>query len=448
MRASWRSFVAAIVLGGWAAAAPGTLSAQAPTVRAVLFFSPTCPHCHQVINQDLPVIFERFGGKPRVWTEPNPGPRGPTFYYITNGELEILLVDASQQAGGVLYEKASAQLEIPPARQGVPRLVVGSTVLVGSLEIPSQFPDIIERARGAEGIDWPAIDGLVEHIPAIPEQRVARAADRTDSTDRADSAVSAHREAPEPQTTTSRDTIPPAAAGQDAAASVEPPIARDSVRALDTTPAADTSAAARGAIESSLAAVPIVRDTPWTRFRRDPVGNGTSVVVLLLMLWSLWTVSSRAPTWNARERASIAVPALAIVGMGVAAYLTYVEMSGATAVCGPVGDCNAVQQSPYARVAGVPVGLLGLGGYAAFLVAWGLGRTGPAGAARWATLGLLVMAFAGVLFSIYLTVLEPFVIGATCMWCLTSAVIMTLLLWLVAGPGTVAWHRIRSGKPG
>jgi len=36
----------------------------------------------------------------------------------------------------------------------------------------------------------------------------------------------------------------------------------------------------------------------------------------------------------------------------------------------------------------------------------------------------------GTLFSIYLTFLEPFVIGATCAWCLSSAIIMTLLIWL------------------
>jgi len=39
------------------------------------------------------------------------------------------------------------------------------------------------------------------------------------------------------------------------------------------------------------------------------------------------------------------------------------------------------------------------------------------------------MVWIGTLFSIYLTFLEPFVIGASCIWCLTSAVIMTLLLW-------------------
>jgi uncharacterized membrane protein len=39
----------------------------------------------------------------------------------------------------------------------------------------------------------------------------------------------------------------------------------------------------------------------------------------------------------------------------------------------------------------------------------------------------------GILFSIYLTFLEPFVIGATCIWCLSSAVIMTILFLLAAG---------------
>lgn len=38
------------------------------------------------------------------------------------------------------------------------------------------------------------------------------------------------------------------------------------------------------------------------------------------------------------------------------------------------------------------------------------------------------LAAGGVAFSIYLTFLEPFVIGATCMWCINSAVAMTLIL--------------------
>ena len=425
-------------MAGSVAVAPASLASQTHPVRAVLFFSPTCPHCHQVINEDLPIIFERFGGKPTVWADQAAGPRGPTFFYLTNGELEILLVDASQQAGGMLYETVSQQLAIPPARMGVPRLVVGDSVLVGSLEIPARFPAMIERARAGGGLDWPGIDGLAEHIPVIPEVQVTDAAAD-------DTAAARAAEEPEPQTEAAPDSIAATAADQAAPPPAAPPLGRDSAPARDDTAAVTVVDSAPGAaIQSSLEAIPVVHETPWTRFGRDPAGNSMSVIVLLVMVWSLWTVSSRAASWSARETASVAVPILAMIGFGVAGYLTYVETSGALAVCGPVGDCNAVQQSPYARVGGMPVGLLGLVGYAGLLVTWGVSRSGPVRGAPWATFALLPMAFVGVLFSVYLTFLEPFVIGATCMWCLTSAVITTLLLWLVAGSGTRAWRRIRA----
>ncbi len=62
--------------------------------------------------------------------------------------------------------------------------------------------------------------------------------------------------------------------------------------------------------------------------------------------------------------------------------------------------------------------------------------------ADWGRLGLLIMGVVGVVFSIYLTFLEPFVIGATCAWCLTSALAVTLIMWLSARPGLAAWRRL------
>lgn len=140
---------------------------------------------------------------------------------------------------------------------------------------------------------------------------------------------------------------------------------------------------------------------------------------------------------------SWAVPVLAAVGIVVAAYLTYVETQQVAAVCGPVGDCNAVQASRYARLFGVlPVGALGLAGYGAILVAWFRGRPGNATAR-----GLLVgLAAFGVLFSIYLTWLELFVIRAVCMWCVSSAVIMTLIL-LVAAVWLAGTWAVSDGRP-
>ncbi|MCK5794824.1 MAG: hypothetical protein KAH12_08950, partial [Anaerolineales bacterium] len=55
------------------------------------------------------------------------------------------------------------------------------------------------------------------------------------------------------------------------------------------------------------------------------------------------------------------------------------------------------------------------------------------GYTRFLNLGLFGITLFGLLFSIYLTFLEPFVIGATCIWCLSSAVIMTILFLLAAG---------------
>ena len=62
------------------------------------------------------------------------------------------------------------------------------------------------------------------------------------------------------------------------------------------------------------------------------------------------------------------------------------------------------------------------------LAAWGVVTRGPVGSRRQARLSLWILAFLGTAFSAYLTFLEPFVIGATCAWCLSSALLMALLL--------------------
>jgi uncharacterized membrane protein len=139
---------------------------------------------------------------------------------------------------------------------------------------------------------------------------------------------------------------------------------------------------------------------------------------------------SSLPAW-----VDVLTPALTIIGLGVAGYLTYVETQALPAVCGPVGDCNAVQTSSYALLFGVlPVGLLGAAGYVAILVAWLWGRFRSDRLADYAPLAILAMTVFGVLFSVYLTWLELFVIRAVCMWCLTSAVIMAVLMLLATPP--------------
>jgi len=111
--------------------------------------------------------------------------------------------------------------------------------------------------------------------------------------------------------------------------------------------------------------------------------------------------------------------------------LSNIEITLSKALCGPVGDCNSVQLSPYTRLWGVlPIGVLGMGGYIAMIIAWWTGRQKWSWISSYAPIALFGLAFFGTVFSAYLTYLEPFVIKAVCIWCITSAVIVTLLLLL------------------
>lgn len=114
---------------------------ETAVVRAVLFYSPTCSHCHYVITEILVPLNDRYGD-----------------------QLEIGGIDVTQADGQALYQTAIDHYQIPQDRRGVPTLVVGQVVLVGSGEIPEQFPAIIETGLAEGGIPWPDIPGLVQLI--------------------------------------------------------------------------------------------------------------------------------------------------------------------------------------------------------------------------------------------------------------------------------------------
>jgi uncharacterized membrane protein len=123
--------------------------------------------------------------------------------------------------------------------------------------------------------------------------------------------------------------------------------------------------------------------------------------------------------------------ALAVVGLLISGYLTWVHYMGVTPVCvGGSGGCETVQTSSYATIFGVPVAVVGLVGYSGLLLSALLrGEIGV-------YLGFLV-ALVGTLFSAYLTYLEVFAIHAICEWCVASATVMVAAL-LCAAFGV--WH--------
>jgi uncharacterized membrane protein len=115
---------------------------------------------------------------------------------------------------------------------------------------------------------------------------------------------------------------------------------------------------------------------------------------------------------------------LAVIGLGVASYLTYIHYEDIKPLCTAGTSCIKVQSSVYAKLAGVPVALMGLIGYVAVLAS----LLAPEGEnTRFATVAFTVVGFG---FSAYLTYRELFSIHAICEWCASSAVIMTVLMCL------------------
>jgi uncharacterized membrane protein len=184
--------------------------------------------------------------------------------------------------------------------------------------------------------------------------------------------------------------------------------------------------------------------SPGARWARDPLGSAVAVAVLIIMLFTVGGVARGVIRGTARPRPAwheVAIPVLCLAGLGVAGYLAYVETTQVEAVCGPIGDCNTVQQSEYARLFGlIPIGSLGVAGYVAIAAIWLARRVWRGPLAMLLGWTMFAMCLFGAFFSIYLTYLEPFVIGAVCSWCLTSAVIITVLLWLAPSPDRVPWR--------
>jgi uncharacterized membrane protein len=310
-----------------------------------------------------------------------------------------------------MFQADSVRLETDSG--GVPRLDVGDIYLVGSADIPDQFPRIVSDGLSGDGLAWPALPALDQALaPFVASGAV-----------------------PDPSAT------PAPTFGEDSADPAATPAPSD--------PAEPSPAASADADGDSLAVIPLGGDGgPLDRFGEDPVGNGVSVVVLLLLGVSLVAAPLLAMRGSLPRFPGWLVSVLVLVGIVVAAYLATVETTGSEAVCGPVGDCNAVQQSEYAQLFGVHVGVLGVLGYLLIGILWVVSRVAKGVLADWSLVLIALGSLFGVAFSTYLTFLEPFVIGATCMWCITSALVMLGLLWVSAGPGWAAWQRLRDASDG
>lgn len=162
--------------------------------------------------------------------------------------------------------------------------------------------------------------------------------------------------------------------------------------------------------------------------------NNLAIVVLIGMVVTVIHafVRLRRSRRMAGRAAGWALLVTLLAGLGVSAYTAYTALAQVAPMCGPAAGCAVVQNSEYSKLFGVPMGVLGLAGYSAILLTWLIARYRSPHGGGWYWLPWILALF-GVVFSLRLTALEPFVIGATCVWCLGSAVSITLAFWLLSG---------------
>lgn len=298
-------------------------------VNAAFFWMEGCPYCEEVMQTVLPEMQAQFGDQ------------------LVVQKIEVRTTDEVNR----LYQ-IGASLGLFKEETGVPMIIIGDQVLVGSEQIPTRLPGLIEAALRDGGAELPNLDRLAS-----------------------------------------------AGAG---AAPVEEEVKNDGML----------------------------------------IAWGVLIGMIIAVIYAVVVVSmalNGKQILRAPQRLGLSLPILGIIGMGVALYMLYVETTHAQAVCGPLGDCNTVQSSKYALILGwLPVGLAGVIGYLAILGAWVWGRRSQAGLGALMPVVLFAMSAFGTLYSIYLTYLEIFVIDAVCMWCITSAVVMTLV-FLISLPQAAAW---------
>jgi len=317
------------------------LDQNQPVVKVVLFWTPGCPSCLEVLQEFLPNVITDYGNKLEI----------RFIRLVTTQEIDR-------------FYSVTSQAGLPKEKVGLPLIFVGGQALIGSTAIPQSFASIIDQALASGGVEYPVWLDFSQFVWTGKFSDVQ-------------------------------------------AALALPPESEETPKSSGMT----------------LAAVTLV---------------GLLLVLAVIIANMVRGFQGKPPLYSVKWSQSL-IPILAILGLGVAIYLSYVEITAVPAICGPVGDCNTVQQSQYARILGVlPVGLAGVVGYLAILAAWIWGKLRKDQFAEFVPTALFGMTVFGTLYSIYLTYLEIYVIHAVCIWCITSAVVMGVLA-LVCTPDAVNW---------
>lgn len=129
----------------------------------------------------------------------------------------------------------------------------------------------------------------------------------------------------------------------------------------------------------------------------------------------------------------LVLASLDVLGLAIAGYLSVVALGGALPYCGPLKGCEQVALSEYSKIGGIPVAVFGVGlsiSLFALALAWWRTNDGRLLAAHYG------LSLVGVVFEVWFSYLELFVIGAVCVWCaaygvsLVARFLVALWVWV------------------
>lgn len=108
-----------------------------PVVRFLMFYGQSCPHCHELITNELPQIFARYGN-----------------------QVQAQYLETRQGDNGRYFTGLLLKLNVPPDRAGyVPTIIIGDRVLVGG-NVLGELQTIIEEYMAQGGVDYPSLENL------------------------------------------------------------------------------------------------------------------------------------------------------------------------------------------------------------------------------------------------------------------------------------------------
>lgn len=138
-----RKFLTAVTLLLTIVLLASPAGAEEPVVRAVLFWSETCPHCQEVVNNVLPPIQTKYGTK-----------------------FDLLKIEVSDEANSQIFMATLQKYQIPEEDWGVPFLIIGEFYLVGQDQIAQYLDPAIESDLAAGGTAFPVLPVITPSTPS------------------------------------------------------------------------------------------------------------------------------------------------------------------------------------------------------------------------------------------------------------------------------------------